>query len=421
MKLIYCLLVLLCPYINKAQPSSVKALTVGDAIPGMVYNNVLNYSGTSIDLNSFKGKLVILDFMLTTCSSCLQKLPLFDSLQKSYAGKIQFIIVSSQRKEIVKTFLQNQWLGKQIHFPVITNDVKLKELFPHEWVSHLVWVAPDGTVKAITDGDYVTGKNIRQVLENAPINWPIKRDVPDFDYTVPFTATNAQVQSIQPPAVLSSCFMPYINDVGQYHIFRQKDSINHTVRTAFYNQPIIEMYLRLRGKFWFPRSQIILNVKDSSRYILDETKYFRRQWMEQNTFCYESILPTSTTGTVQQQRIWDELDFYFGIHTVLEERAIPCQVLRQKKPPVKPSSIANELVSISTIVYEMNQACSGIPVFIEDKELEKIRLPVSKAQLQDRAVLTEILQQNGYELVQEIRRVEVLVITEPNYLTNQTN
>lgn len=421
MRLIYCLMILLCPYINKAQLPPMQALTIGDAMPGIVCNNVLNYSGTSIDLSSFKGKLVILDFMLTTCSSCLQKLPLFDSLQKKYVGKIQFIIVSSQKKEIVKTFLQNQWLGKQVHFPVISNDIKLKEFFPHEWVSHLVWVAPDGIVKAITDGDYVTGDNIRQVLENGPINWPVKRDVPDFDYTVAFTATNAQVQNIQPNVPLSSSFMPYIRDIGQYHILQQKDSINHTVRTAFYNQPIIEMYLRLQEKYWFPKSQIILNVKDSSRYILDETKYFRRQWMEQNTFCYESILPGSITKAIQQQRIWNELDFYFGIHTVMEERAIPCLVLRQIRQPAKLSSIVNGAVSISTIVYEMNQTYSGIPVLIENKDLEKIKLSVSKTQLTDRALLTEVFQQNGYELVQEIRRVEVLIITEPNYLTNQTN
>lgn len=421
MRLIYCLLILLCPYINKAQISPMQALTIGDAMPGIVCNNVLNYPGTSIDLSSFKGKLMILDFMLTTCSSCLQKLPLFDSLQKNYAGKIQFIIVSSQKKEIVKKFLQNQWMGKQVHFPVISNDVNLKEFFPHEWVSHLVWVAPNGIVKAITDGDYVTGNNIRQVLEDSPINWPVKRDVPDFDYTVAFTTTNTLVQSIQPHVALSSSFMPYLRDVGQYHILQQKDSINHTVRTAFYNQPIIEMYLRLREKYWFPKSQIILNVKDSSRYILDETKYFRRQWMEQNTFCYENILPASTTKTVQQQRIWDELDFYFGIYAVLEVRAIPCLVLRQKSLPLKLASIPNEVVSISTIVYEMNQVYSGIPVFIENKDLEKIKLSVSKTQLKDRALLIEVFKQNGYELVQEIRRVEVLVITEPNYLTNQTN
>ena len=77
MRLIYCLLILLCPYINKAQISPMQALTIGDAMPGIVCNNVLNYPGTSIGLSSFKGKLMILDFMLTTCSSCLQKITTF--------------------------------------------------------------------------------------------------------------------------------------------------------------------------------------------------------------------------------------------------------------------------------------------------------------------------------------------------------
>jgi hypothetical protein len=214
--------------------------------------------------------------------------------------------------------------------------------------------------------------------------------------------------------------MTYLPDVGQYHVLWQEDSVSHTVRTAFYNQPVIEMYLRLMEKYWFPKSQIILHVKDSSRYIFDEHNYFVRQWMEQNTFCYESILPAGMSRVAQQRRIVSELNFYFGITVRLEERETPCLILHQistSLPPITDSATE----SISNMVYDINQRWSGIPVFIGKEETGQRRLPVSKTLLKDINTFKELLRNYGYELVAGKRKVEMLVITEPDCITNQTN
>lgn len=46
-------------------------LTVGDVMPDITFNNLVNYKSSSAKLSDFKGKLVILDFWATTCLSLI--------------------------------------------------------------------------------------------------------------------------------------------------------------------------------------------------------------------------------------------------------------------------------------------------------------------------------------------------------------
>jgi thiol-disulfide isomerase/thioredoxin len=266
MKLIYCLMILLCPVVSLCQQA--KPLSIGDKVPDLVFDHVVNYKNGTVKLSDLKGKLVILDFMHTSCRSCLQTLLRFESLQKEFKQNVAFLIITTQKKENVNAFLQKTAVGKKITFPFITGDTSLQTIFPFTFISHLVWIGPDGVVKAITHGDYVTPNNLNFIVKGGINHWPVKLDEPDFDYQKPLLVLNPQIQNLGNFPVTGSFLLPYLPEVAQYFLVT-KDTVNETVRTVFINQPITEMYLRLVGKTGFPHSQIQLKVKDSSRYIFD--------------------------------------------------------------------------------------------------------------------------------------------------------
>jgi len=417
MKLIYCLLLLLCPYGSRAQGVG-RELGIGDAMPRMVCSNVLNHGAASIDLGKFKGRVLVLDFMLTGCVGCLHKLPDYDSLQKAFGGRLQFVIVASQPAKTVQQFLQGHRLGKLVQFPVITNDKRLRALFPYESVSHMVVIGPDGMVKAITHGEYITASNMQAVLDGKPIKLPVKRDVPDFDYSMPLLAMNQQVQQLSKGVAYHSALLPYLPEVGGNALLFVKDTLQHTVRTAFYNRGILDMYLQLYRKTEFPHTQIVLQVGDSARYIPDESITPWHDWMAANSYCYEAVLPDTMTEAAQQQRIGRELDFYLGLQTRLEQREMDCLLLRKKT--VLPAKLpeGEESFSLATIVYELNQVFSGQPVLVDAGIDGQVKLSVPRSLLRNRYALEPILQQAGYELVTVRRTVETLVITETNFINH---
>ncbi len=53
MKLIYCLMIFFCPLMSIGQTA--KPLTVGDVLPELTFQKVINYKDTTAKLSDFKG------------------------------------------------------------------------------------------------------------------------------------------------------------------------------------------------------------------------------------------------------------------------------------------------------------------------------------------------------------------------------
>lgn len=71
---------ILLPILSPAQSTSILPLTIGDKVPDIVLNHVINYKAGDIKLSDFKGKLVILDFWSSWCGACIALFPHMDSL-----------------------------------------------------------------------------------------------------------------------------------------------------------------------------------------------------------------------------------------------------------------------------------------------------------------------------------------------------
>lgn len=160
-----------------AQPNvPTAALKPGAKIPDLLFSELINYPPKSIQVSSFKGKLLILDFWATWCSSCLSYFPKTERLQKQFKGKLQILGVTNQSQAKIQAFF-NSPSGKRYHFPTVVNDTQLEKLFPHQYLPHYVWIAPDGTFLLSTSGAIIDSAAIARYLEQGILPGKAKNDL----------------------------------------------------------------------------------------------------------------------------------------------------------------------------------------------------------------------------------------------------
>src|SRR5829696_2286085 len=88
--------------------SQVKPVRIGQPVPDVSLDKLVNYPASTIKLSDFRGKLLILDFWATWCSPCIAAFPKLDSLQRKFGDKLQILSVTKESKSIVKQFLSKQ-------------------------------------------------------------------------------------------------------------------------------------------------------------------------------------------------------------------------------------------------------------------------------------------------------------------------
>src|SRR5690606_28821750 len=83
---------------------SIKPLQIGDTIPEVLWHMPLQMvkagqeGSTTITLNDYRGKLIILDFWATYCSPCVAAFPKMDSLRNGFSEDLAIIPISLQNQ-----------------------------------------------------------------------------------------------------------------------------------------------------------------------------------------------------------------------------------------------------------------------------------------------------------------------------------
>lgn len=184
---IYCLLGILCSVFTcycQNSSGNIRPLSIGDTIPAdLELTNVYNYPVSKIRLSDLKGKLVILDFWATWCGSCIHNFPKLDSLQAFYKDKLQIILINSisgtgDTKQKIEAFFI-KWdnrVGKHFDLTTSIKDTTVKQLFPHTYIPHYVWIGLNNTVIAITSSNELSEENIKNALRGFKVNLPTKDD-----------------------------------------------------------------------------------------------------------------------------------------------------------------------------------------------------------------------------------------------------
>jgi thiol-disulfide isomerase/thioredoxin len=158
-----------------AQKKEIDPYYIGDRVPDLPLQNIINYQDTAVTLSSFGDKILILDFWNIYCTSCIHMFPLEDSLQAMFPDDVQFILITSDTKEQVGRFLSkyNGMQTKPLSLPVITGDRVLSRLFRFTYIPHYVWLAPNGLILAESSDYFITKETIVNTL--VPIRAEEKR------------------------------------------------------------------------------------------------------------------------------------------------------------------------------------------------------------------------------------------------------
>lgn len=415
MKLKYCLLLLLWPVVNcfAQSPPSIHPLTVGDTVPDIVLTNVYNFPVSKIQLSSFNDKLIILDFWATWCGSCISAMPRMQQLQDSFKKDLQVIMVNANPNDDrakIESFAAKRKLrtGHSFSMPTLLQDTLFKQIFPHQFIPHYVWLGKNRRVLAITAEEELNAENILRVLSGQTLSLPLKDD--SRSYNELKTLQSETQGSMSADIVYRSVLTGYRAELG---------SASGTTANA---EGLITKYYAVNTSLYslFQMAWPRIFRFSSSRTVVDGERFDLTK-----KYCYELTVPgLSESETLSA--IQNDLMNAFRIKVKNEKRLLHCFVLKRFKtvsPPLTCGAApATDIERTSLRKYMQNTSAAMLaswlhsllkkPVLDETGLTKHIDLDIPFAVYDfNEKQLQAWLAEAGFQLVPANRLLEVAVIT----------
>lgn len=311
-------------YFAQAQQlDKIEPIKIGEKVPDVVMEKITNYDGDTIKLSDFRGKWLILDFWATWCSPCVAMISKMDSLQQMMDDQVQFLSITYEKEETVIPFLEKLYQKQQSAIPIVYEDTILKQLFPNNVFPHYVWIDPQGIVRAITESKEITEENVEKAIVGGDLNLRIKKDdkMLAYDKTKqPFL--NFILQNDNPGLTYYSFFMGYTPGLGGGMCTNsfERDNAGITRITFINSGPHwFFRYAFGRGRKFFQDESIDIDVKEPGRILSRSTGLDAKAWIEENTFCYELVIPEEKANDA-----WEifraDVEKYFSQYDMRVER-----------------------------------------------------------------------------------------------------
>ncbi|MGN6417728.1 MAG: hypothetical protein ACTHMC_09570, partial [Pseudobacter sp.] len=325
---------------------------------------------------------------------------------------------------------------KNFNLPTVLQDDVLYKHFPFEFISHIVWIDGNGIVKAITGTEYVTPENIAMALKEEHLPWPVKKDVFGFGYDKPLLSV-MNGEAAVPATLYYSALTGYMEGIDGTDT-EIVDSVKQTVTYNHFNKDLLALAdgsLQGQGTGYINPKDLLLEVKDRTRYLRDLHTQYYDQWAKNNAYCYSVTLPVRLSNEERRSFIRKDLTRWLdllGITVKKEEREVPCyllvtirdQVIQAANEKGEPNSryhfpedssfVENE--KISDFLIFLNLYNSNIPRLVVNNtgfaDHARVNMKFSKDAFTDYMHLRKELQQNGFDLVPGNARKEMYVISE---------
>jgi len=419
----------LCYFFSAAavHPQSL-TLKIGDSVPDIAVGKAVNYKSSTLKLSDYRGKLLILDFWATWCGACLKSIPLTDSLQKVFDGKVVFLSVTYQSDKEVDAYLARleklkPTLSARKHVRIVEDKV-LHKLFPHTGLPHYVWINAEGIVSAITDYQALTVPNINSLIDEGRLNTIVKKDDPFIPHNkeIPILSNlNGKVPPILSHTLLSG-YVPGFS--GGMDILPASETRSRKILLR--NTPLTNHYRTAYGggKKWFGDANLELEVKDPSRLKYVKDGDFNG-WIRKNGYCYELQLPLALDNTLYQHMQEDLKAIFPQYEATIEKRTKKVLALERTsvldKLATKGGTIESRFTGLQVSMKNigLNMLTSQLSVIF----LQYLPMPIvnntgykGKVDLELNADLSDVksinseLKKYDLQFMEKDQEVEVLVI-----------
>lgn len=349
-----------------------------------------------IDFKKFDDRLLIIDFLTTYCTSCIEAMPKNNRIQSAFSEKVKIIPITSEKKERAASFFsKNEYVrGNQLTIGI--EDTVLSKIFPYQSVSHVVWIYK-GKLIAITMGDMLTEENVRHVLGgNNVSNWPIKNDFFQIEETI--EKSDEQFFSSKLSAFENGA-------TTQYEV----DTIDNKVRVRITNAPIIGALNFLFNKIeplpLMKKERIVLNVPNLERYDKPDTMPMSI-WLQKYSICYESTWAKGMNQELLYRSILTDLSNRLGIEANLDQHIADVWSVNSVS---KKSVLGNKKIALGIWLNMLEIFNPDFPPIVLDKIEDKDVL-IKGGAVQDFESLKEILKINGYGLKVAKRKILTLFV-----------
>lgn len=77
---------------------------------------LLDIEGNKIDFNSFRNKVIVVNFWATWCPPCIAEMPAFEKLYQDYKNNVVFLFVANDDPKKVEKFISNKGYSHPVYY-----------------------------------------------------------------------------------------------------------------------------------------------------------------------------------------------------------------------------------------------------------------------------------------------------------------
>ncbi len=246
---VFCIVAaLLASGILFAQPSKIQPVSVGERFPLEAWQALQNGKDSTWRIEDLDADLVILHFMSKSCRPCYYPIPLLDSLQRHKSRVRSFIILEdADTAHFNRSARLITKRSEPVMVPLVVNDSILRRYFPHQLISHVVWLNGQQEVIGITGSDYLKADSISVAMSGKTLPWTLKQDVWGFDNNADWLIWNPEMP-VKPDSYYYSVFAKELDGISPPQGFT-RDEQGRILRFAQYNIPLLQYcFIALQDK-----------------------------------------------------------------------------------------------------------------------------------------------------------------------------